>query len=120
MGKIDLLKDDEHLIINTSKDIMNKLQLISMKQSSYDNLFKSYINSTIEEANKFNLEKFLDLNYKLYEDEFMLISTIILNAAGKEYLDAISNQEYIYVIDYVKSVIVISKVKNEECKTCNL
>lgn len=120
MKNESLLKDEESIIIKTPEDIINKLQYIKMKINSYENLFMSYLNNTIEEANEFNLQKFLDIYYKVIEDEYMLINSFITNSVGEAYINAINKREYDYVIDYINSIIIITKVQNTGCKACNL
>ncbi len=118
MQNINLLKDNESIIIKAPEELVNKLQFNKMKLNSYENLFMSYMNNTVEEANEFNLQKFLNIYYKVNEDEYMLINSFLNKTVGKEFLDAISRREYDYVIDYINSVIIISKVNTTTCKMC--
>lgn len=60
------------------------LEYIQFKEESYNNLFTSYINRTREEADKFNLQKFLDIYTANRLEMRTLLDMFLENYLGEE------------------------------------
>lgn len=86
--------------INEDKDI-NKIKLLDIKNNAYTNLFTSYINSTTEESNQINLQKFLDeyVETRVNYDE-------LLRDITKSY---IGDELYNMVLEYNRLIVISSQ-----------
>jgi hypothetical protein len=80
---------------------------------SYENLFISYINNTVEEANSFNLQRFLQEYYLTCENEYELTKNTLLEYLGTEIYLIINDlsKGFKYWIDYNLNSIVIQKIE---------
>lgn len=107
---INKINNNENVIIPIENvDLQHSLKLINLQKESCKNLFISYINATVEEANNFNLEKFLN-KYVEYEINFQdIILSILHENLGKEVTDKIyygENAKNILLIDDFKEILI--------------
>ncbi|EDK33874.1 hypothetical protein [Clostridium kluyveri] len=109
LEELKKLNVGETLFISIDKDISNTIQLLFIKVQSYNNLFMSYINNTIQEANKFNLDAFLE-KYAEANQEIELFKSDML----KKYLDNAYEyfmvNKFFYNFNYDLNVLQIRKV----------
>ena len=78
------LDDGSIIFVPLDKDVSNKLKLLDFQINSYNSLFTSYINSTSEEANKINLQKFLDKFTKLFTDREDTMAKELISKVGND------------------------------------
>ena len=109
LGKLKKLNVGETLFISIDKDISNTIQLLFIKVESYNNLFMSYINNTIQEANKFNLDAFLEKYAKVNQEIELLKSDMLKRYLGNAYEYFIASK-FFYNFNYDLNVLQIRKV----------
>lgn len=88
-------------------DIIKKIKLLDIKNSSYMNLFGSYINSTTEEANKINLQKFLDEYVQTRLDYDELLRDITKSYIGDELYNMVLEYNRVINISPQYNTIII-------------
>lgn len=96
---INNLKAGNVLALVIDDDLMNLYELKHVQIKSYENLFNSYINNTCEEANKFNLDSFLDKYTKLTMDIDYIKKEILIRTLGEDNLNLL-NKSYAYIVNY--------------------
>lgn len=109
LEELKKLNVGETLFISIDKDISNIIQLLFIKVQSYNNLFMSYINNTIQEANKFNLDAFLEKYAKANQEIELLKSHMLKRYLGNAYEYFIANK-FFYNFNYDLNVLQIRKV----------
>lgn len=108
LNKLKQLQEDERLFISINKELSNAIKLYDIKFTSYDNLFMSYINNTIEEANKINIDNFLDRYTKCALQRELLIEKILKNCLGNDF-EFFRKENFKYIIDYSINQLIIMK-----------
>lgn len=108
--KQKLQNNEKVSIIIEDIKTQHSLKLLSFQRDSYKNLFMSYINGTVEEANQFNLQKFLDI-YVAQEIKFNdLLLSVLHNTIGKELTDQVyygeKNKRILLLKDYTEIAIL--------------
>lgn len=110
-NSLEDLEGSESIIINVPQEVVSKLQLLALQKTSYENLFRSYVNNTVDEANKFNLEKFLLKYTDICVEDFNAQRDYMLSTIGMECYTLISNpSKYRYWIDFNFNKLFINKV----------
>jgi hypothetical protein len=103
---------DQSLVYNVDKEACLQLELINLKQESYQKLFLSYVNNTCEEANKFNLENFLGKYYDICKEQADLKETIVSQAIGFEaYTYIKTSGKFYFQINLQIYKVIIRKTK---------
>lgn len=109
MKKIDNLTVGDVIACEIDSRLIKKLHFVMVKIEAYENLFKSYINSTTEEANKINLKNFLDLYTNLIEEKENLQMLIIKKTLGDKKYNLINSMYgYKYNIDFEPAILTIT------------
>jgi hypothetical protein len=112
---LDTLKSmakDQVLVYDADKDSCQKLELLNLKQDSYQKLFASYINNTCEEANKFNLDRFLGKYYNVCKNQMDLQDSIIIQAISSEAYNYIKSiGQFCPQINLQVCKVIIRKIK---------
>lgn len=103
-----LYKPGEKIKLKLSQENKNVdlLEYSEFRLNAYENLFASYLNNTIEEANKFNLDKFLD-EYTLIKAENECNKDNLINSLLDEYC-FLKNYIFNWTITFIDRVIVIT------------
>lgn len=83
--ELENLKIGEKIFLPMNEDINNTIKFLFIKCGSYENLFNSYINSTCEEANKMNLDAFLERYTEVYSDIEVYKQAILRECLGQAY-----------------------------------
>lgn len=102
------LEEGKKVFIALDEEETTGINFLKMKEESYNNLFTSYINRTTEEADKFNLQKFLDI----YTENSMcihnLLNSLLEYYVGEELYRYIieNNRKYMFAQDY-KGIMVL-------------
>lgn len=92
------LKQGEHIYIDVDAEACNRLKLAGFQKKSYENLFISYINNTIDDANKIKLDKFLKAYTELCIKENVIFKEAVIGTIGKDiYLYLIENNIKVFI-----------------------
>ena len=84
LNTLKSMHENQVLVYDADKDFCHQLELLSLRQESYQKLFASYINNTCEEANKFNLDSFLEKYYNVCKNQMDVQNSIIFQTIGSE------------------------------------
>lgn len=103
------LQPGESIFVPIPKDVTRHVELIQLQKRSYENLFTAYINNTVDKANEFNLNKFLETYAAKYQEEWDTMRDVIIKNMGTAVFSLINNGGYDYVIDSGISNLVISR-----------
>ncbi|MCH4199289.1 MAG: hypothetical protein LKF87_03720 [Clostridium tyrobutyricum] len=103
------LKVGETLFVSIDKDVSNAIQLLFIKVQSYRSLFSSYINNTVQEANKLNLDAFLEKYAKANQEIEILKSNMLKKYLDEAYEYFITNN-FFYNFNYELDVLQIKKL----------
>ena len=114
LEKIKKLNKDEFFIIELKgKNIKktNELELLNYQLTSLNSLFRSFVTTTLEEANKFNLERFFKEYYDKGIKLELLKKSILMESMPKEVYDYMLNikNRIVYFIDFENKMIVLYK-----------
>lgn len=113
--KIENLQKGEVIIVQGNPDYIKAIKYIGLQLNSYQSLFNSYINNTCEEANKFNLDLFLEKNVQLTAQKEALIDLTLKEALGEQNYNLL-NELYIFVykIDDISDYITFTIMNVKE------
>jgi hypothetical protein len=109
-NELKKIKLNERLFINIDKRVCDSIKLLDLQCKSYDNLFMSYINNTHEDANKFNVENFLNKYTEAFTKMELFKDIILREALGKSY-KYFKQNEFRYIIDYELNILIIFKAQ---------
>lgn len=114
--QIENLEVGNVIALVIDEDMINLCELNSYQIQSYENLFTSYINKTCEEANKLNLDTFLEkYSQKRYELEYL--KKEIVKQALKEDIYNYLYDHYFFLIDIdflTDTIYLVIKMKRED------
>lgn len=96
----------KHFLIVSDVDetLCASLSLMQYQADSNERLFTSYMNNTSEQADKFNLQKFLELQADLYAKIEMIKLEVLKSVAKNEYWYLMHNP-FKYNIDNINRTV---------------
>jgi hypothetical protein len=109
LEELQNLKVGEKIFIPFNKDISNTIQLLSFQCQSYESLFKSYINSTCEEANAMNVDEFLKRYTELFT-QMELYKQNILKVCLEDGFKYFMTNRFNYNFNYQLNLLEIFKI----------
>lgn len=110
LEELQNLNVGESIFIPLSEDFCNVIKLNDIQMQSYNNLFMSYLNNTCEEANKLNLDKFMNM-YTLKYANSELLKSDVLALMLDDATEYFNNNAFKYLFNYTLNILEISKME---------
>lgn len=130
INSIISLKQDQRIFIPIEEDMARDLKFVFYKRQGLDNLFLSYMNNTVEQANQMNLETFVDRVARSQVEENEIIRHIGLTLLGTDIFDYLSDTStpQTFTIDFERKIFIIHLINENaqdyaggcNCGSCSI
>ena len=107
--KIMELEGEQRIFVSIDHDIAQTIRYVYYKRQGLENLFLSYVNKTAEEANQFNLDKFIERLAQTHVDESDLVKESGIATFGIDLYNYLSHSASLhsFYIDHNHNQFVI-------------
>lgn len=123
--KLDVIKNlkpGERIEIPSSTEQVAELELIYLKLNSYQNLFASFMAKTVDKADEFNLQKFMDVFAEHAVREYFMLKSLLEPEVGEAVFNIIKCPNSHLTIDidgHNKKLYIINKLSVENSCSCS-
>jgi hypothetical protein len=105
------MKSGESLFVSIPQSETDRLRYIDLQLQSYESLFRSYINGTSEKADEFNLQNFLDIYLKSFNERFYAFRDVMINNVGKNgYMLISDSNTFKNIVDYELNTLIMTRL----------
>jgi hypothetical protein len=113
------LEGEQCMMIDMDPEMSNKAKFLNIQMSSMDNLFKSYINSETELANKFRLDEFLEKYYQVFAELVEVKRKILILHLGYDAYLHLNRTSYFCNYNFDLNKLFITKTAEAQKDNCS-